>query len=125
MSIDRDKITPGRWTTKRADVVQDVAEEPVTVAKCWSSSFAPPADEARANAQRIADLHNADLIMQEMGWGVRRIEGVGPDWDGKWQAVECRAGSVCGINSMIVADDPATAILEAYRWWVERKDGER
>ncbi len=47
--------TPGPWKVKQGtDVTEDRAKEPCTVAKCWSSTFAPPREEAAANARLIA-----------------------------------------------------------------------
>ncbi len=47
--------TPGPWKVKQGtDVTEDRAKEPCTVAKCWSSTFSPPREEAAANARLIA-----------------------------------------------------------------------
>lgn len=56
------KPTPEPWRVKPTDrhkVEGSPFEEGTVVASCWTSSFAPPPDEAAANAARIAACVNA------------------------------------------------------------------
>ena len=57
--MDLSKLTPAPWGRKRYDVTERHEDEPVTVAKCWSSSFAPPPEESETNAEFIALARNA------------------------------------------------------------------
>jgi hypothetical protein len=53
--VDVSQHTPGPWTAFSTNVdAGDVHNDGVRVAKCWSSTFAPPPQEAIANARLIA-----------------------------------------------------------------------
>lgn len=51
-------------------------------------------------------------ILMRRGWGVLRLSG-----PPAFQAVTWEGHAICGVNSMIVADNPVTAVLEADRWY--------
>lgn len=60
-------MTPGEWKENGTDVDAPEPSDPrerCRVAKCWSSTFAPPREEARINACAITELRNLlpDLI---------------------------------------------------------------
>lgn len=60
MSIDLANLTPAPWRASGALVdYADVHEDGVRVAKTYTSTFAPPVEEAVANARFIALARNA------------------------------------------------------------------
>ena len=69
-------------------------------------------------SRRLAALE----IMKQRGWGVRRIDGVGPEWDGQWQAMESQGGVMAGVNSCVLGNSPDAAILAADKWARENID---
>ncbi len=70
--MDLSKLSPAPW--KRGDKTTqvdagDVHADGVRVAQCWTSSFAPPVDEAAANAEFIAIARNAfDGDPEALAW---------------------------------------------------------
>lgn len=65
--------TPGPWRVKPTDrrkVEGTPFEEGTVVASCWTSSFAPPSDEAAANAALIVRAVNSfeALVTALRGW---------------------------------------------------------
>ncbi len=110
--MNMNKLTPAPWilapwTLKQADVIEGVEDEPCTVAKCWSSSFAPAPDIAKVNAEFIALARNAFDVMMRRGWGVEKLG------DG-WQIVTDEMRALRESFS-----DPFTALVEADKWHKE------
>lgn len=76
---------------------------------------------SEANAQDIADEHNAWEIMAEYGWEVYL------NYQGKWVVTESQNAheprSLAGRN--YVANTPVQAVLAAYRWIQEHKGAQQ
>lgn len=74
---------------------------------------------SHADAEFIALAHAAFDVMRRREWGVRLADScpVAGRIVLQWQAIENRGGTVVGINGMIWADDPFTALVKADAWY--------
>lgn len=102
---EEQKHSPLPWRVKPTDPMKlECApfEEGTVTASCWSSSFAPPSAEARANAQFIADAVNSHAALAETCDKLQRFKdyvharldaaGVPTDPDSPHKAEGCRIG---------------------------------
>lgn len=136
--MDVSKLTPAPWQVKPGTFdVQEPGEQedfPCTIAKCWSSSFAPTKDIARTNRDFIILARNAFDVMMRRGWSVSGWRGgsvSGSEWmvvtqpgghpvDNDWYREN--PGGASGLQRFW--PDPFTALVEADEWYKANVEGE-
>lgn len=120
MTFDPSKLTTAPW------IVHDNGEN------YWCGPPSNPLleaahdDRGRVAVEFAALARNAFDVMMRRGWGVRLTDvcPIAGKIDLQWQAIVMCPGSVVGINSMIYASDPFTALVEADRWYKENMEKE-
>ncbi len=114
--MDLNKLTPAPWYAQwQSGYGHRLRSKDLTIGRF---------DEIE-DAEFVALARNAFDVMMRRNWGVRYVDAcpIAGKIDMKWQAIESRPGSVNGINSMIFADDPFTALVEADKWLTEQEKG--
>ncbi len=108
--IDLGNLMPAPWRTGSLGTC--VVNDAGAVAEMTGVVFH---ETKETTAEFIALARNAFDVMMRRGWGVRLADScpIAGKVVLQWQAIETRPGSVAGVNSMIWADDPFTALVEA------------
>jgi hypothetical protein len=106
-------VTPGHWSVVFHGFVDPA--RPYRIVNTEGDAIGWAIGEADAKA--VVDEHNARLIQMEMGWHAEKMPS------GKWAARDEQSFLLHRDDDTIfIADDPATAILMAYRWRSKHKE---